>query len=149
MALKEVSELVVQTQEGNVLFQTTQDYVADSVRVVYIINDSEVPFNGIVEIGGNYIQLPQAPSVTTKMRIYYSIRVSSNLDVDILQRLRAIEEQVEKQNKMLNILTQAVENRVDKHTFRVWLKAMEQSFGKPILEQNLLGIQAVHQSSNN
>lgn len=149
MAIKQTIEIVVQTAAGNTIFETTQNYIPNSVSMKYVINEtSEVDVVGVIEIGGNYIQLSQAPTVGAKLRIYYDVRTSDSLDVDILQRLRALEEQVEKQNKMLNILTQALDNRVDKHTFRVWIKAMEQSYGKPVLDQTLLGIQAVHQSSN-
>ena len=150
MAIKQTSEVVIQTTTGNIIFETTQNYIPNSVSIKYVINDtSEIDVVGITEIGGNYIQLVQAPTIGTKLRIYYDVRTSDSLDVDILQRLRALEEQVNKQNKMLDILTQALDNRVDKHTFRVWIKAMEQSYGKPVLDQTLLGIQAVHQSSNN
>ena len=150
MAIKQTSEIVVQTTAGNIIFETTQTYIPNSVSMKYIINDtSEIDVAGVVEIGGTYVQLSQAPTIGTKIRIYYDVRTSDSLDVDILQRLRALEEQVNKQNKMLDILTQALDNRVDKHTFRVWIKAMEQSYGKPVLDQTLLGIQAVHQSSNN
>ena len=149
MAIKQTSEVVIQTTTGNIIFETTQNYIPNSVSIKYVINDtSEINVAGITEIGGNYIQLVQAPTVGTKLRIYYNVRTSDSLDVDILQRLRALEEQVNKQNKMLDILTQALDNRVDKHTFRVWIKAMEQSYGKPVLNQTLLGIQAVHQSNN-
>lgn len=149
MALKQTYDTFTQSQSGNVVFETSQNYIDGTVTASFLINGStEVPVTGLIEIGGTYIQLEDAPSVGVVIRIYYSVRVSDTLDVDILQRLRSIEAQVEKQNQMLNILTQAVDNRVDKHTFRVWLKAMEKSFGKPILEQNLLGIQSVHQSSN-
>ena len=149
MAIKQTSEVVIQTTTGNIIFETTQNYIPNSVSIKYVINDtSEINVAGITEIGGNYIQLVQAPTVGTKLRIYYNVRTSDSLDVDILQRLRALEEQVNKQNKMLDILTQALDNRVDKHTFRVWIKAMEQSYGKPVLDQTLLGIQAVHQSNN-
>jgi hypothetical protein len=149
VALKQTKDTIVQTVEGNVILETTQAYVPDSVSVTHIISAYSTETYEVVEIGGNYLQLVTAPPVGATLEVIYNVRTSDSLDVDILQRLRAIEEQVEKQNKMLDILTKAVENRVDKHTFRVWLKAMEQSFGKPILEQNLLGIQAVHQSSNN
>lgn len=149
MAIKQTSEVVIQTTTGNIIFETTQNYIPNSVSIKYVINDtSEIDVVGITEIGGNYIQLVQAPTVGTKLRIYYDVRTSDSLDIDILQRLRALEEQVNKQNKMLDILTQALDNRVDKHTFRVWIKAMEQSYGKPVLDQTLLGIQAVHQSNN-
>ena len=149
MAINQTSEVVIQTTTGNIIFETTQNYIPNSVSIKYVINDtSEIDVVGITEIGGNYIQLVQAPTVGTKLRIYYDVRTSDSLDVDILQRLRALEEQVNKQNKMLDILTQALDNRVDKHTFRVWIKAMEQSYGKPVLDQTLLGIQAVHQSNN-
>ena len=104
MAIKQTSEVVIQTTTGNIIFETTQNYIPNSVSIKYVINDtSEIDVVGITEIGGNYIQLVQAPTVGTKLRIYYDVRTSDSLDVDILQRLRALEEQVNKQNKMFAI----------------------------------------------
>jgi hypothetical protein len=148
MAIKSVNETITQVTADNVIFETSGMYVQDSVSVKYVINGSEVPVVGVVEVGGNYIQLATAPSVGTVLRVYYDIRTSDTLDVDILQRLNALEQKVKKQDQMLELLTKALDNRVDKHTFRIWLKAMEQSFGKPILGPDILGIQQVHQSSN-
>lgn len=148
MAIKSVNETITQTIADNVIFETSGMYVTNSVIVKYIINGNEVDVVGVTEVGGNYIQLNTAPTVGTVLKIYYDIRTADTLDVDILQRLNALESKVKKQDQMLDLLTKALDNRVDKHTFRIWLKAMEQSFGKPILGPDILGIQQVHQSSN-
>lgn len=148
MAIKQAVETFTQTEAGNVILETSQSYISGSVKIYAVVNGQEIQNINVTEIGGTYLQLETALTIGAVINIYYDVRTSDSLDVDILQRLRALEEQVLKQGRMIDILTSAVENRVDKHTFKVWLKAMEQSYGKPILEQNLLGIQSVHQSSN-
>lgn len=142
------NETFVQSDETNLLLQTEQAYVQGSVKVKLVENNIEMQEIAIEEVGDTYITLTNNYPVGTTFKITYNVRVSLSLDIDLLQRIRHLEKVCAQQQEMLEGLSLAVSNRVSKNTFRIWLKAMEKSFGTPILDQNLFGIYASPQVDN-
>ena len=94
------------------------------------------------------MQLTENLILDNKLTITYNIRtLEFNPDTNILVKLKHLEELVLKQEYAIQQLTKALDNRVSTHTFRLWINAIERSYGKPVLLDNLLGIQGVHQST--
>ena len=144
----EQEERYIHTQEDNIVLELQEDYISESVRV-WICDDqwSKIRELTIVELGSKYVQLTENLVLNNKLTITYNIRtLEFNPDTNILVKLKTLEDLVLKQEYAIEQLTKALDNRVSTHTLRLWINAIERSYGKPILQDNLLGIQGVHQS---
>ena len=144
----EQEERYIHTQEDNIVLELQEDYIPDSVKV-WICDDqwNKIRELTIVELGSKYVQLTENLVLNNKLTITYNIRtLEFNPDTNILVKLKTLEDLVLKQKYAIEQLTKALDNRVSTHTFRLWINAIERSYGKPILQDNLLGIQGVHQS---
>ena len=144
----EQEERYIHTQEDNIVLELQEDYISESVRV-WICDDqwNKIRELTIVELGSKYVQLTENLVLNNKLTITYNIRtLEFNPDTNILVKLRTLEDLVLKQKYAIEQLTKALDNRVSTHTFRLWINAIERSYGKPVLPDNLLGIQGVHQS---
>ena len=145
----EQEERYIHTQEDNIVLELQEDYIPESVRV-WICDDqwNKIRELTIIELGSKYVQLTENLVLNNKLIIMYNIRtLEFNPDTNILVKLKTLEDLVLKQKYAIEQLTKALDNRVSTHTFRLWINAIERSYGKPILQDNLLGIQGVHQSS--
>ena len=145
----EQEERYIHTQEDNIVLELQEDYIPESVKV-WICDDqwNKIRELTIVELGSKYVQLTENLVLNNKLTITYNIRtLEFNPDTNILVKLKTLEDLVLKQKYAIEQLTKALDNRVSTHTFRLWINAIERSYGKPILQDNLLGIQGVHQSS--
>ena len=145
----EQEERYIHTQEDNIVLELQEDYIPDSVKV-WICDDqwNKIRELTIIELGSKYVQLTENLVLNNKLTITYNIRtLEFNPDTNILVKLKTLEDLVLKQKYAIEQLTKALDNRVSTHTFRLWINAIERSYGKPILQDNLLGIQGVHQSS--
>ena len=144
----EQEERYIHTQEDNIVLELQEDYIPESVKV-WICNDqwNKIRELTIIELGSKYVQLTENLVLNNKLTITYNIRtLEFNPDTNILVKLKTLEDLVLKQKYAIEQLTKALDNRVSTHTFRLWINAIERSYGKPILQDNLLGIQGVHQS---
>lgn len=144
----EKEERYVHTQEENIVLELQEDYILESIKV-WVCDDqwNKVRELDIIELGSKYIQLTENLILNTKLIIIYNIRtLEFDPDTNILLKLKALEDLVLRQEYAIKQLTKALDNRVSTHTFRVWINAIEKSYGKPILQDNLLGIQGVHQA---
>lgn len=144
----EQEERYIHTQEDNIVLELQEDYIPESVKV-WICDDqwNKIRELTIIELGSKYVQLTENLVLNNKLTITYNIRtLEFNPDTNILVKLKTLEDLVLKQKYAIEQLTKALDNRVSTHTFRLWINAIERSYGKPILQDNLLGIQGVHQS---
>ena len=144
----EQEERYIHTQEDNIVLELQEDYIPESVKV-WICDDqwNKIKELTIIELGSKYVQLTENLVLNNKLTITYNIRtLEFNPDTNILVKLKILEDLVLKQKYAIEQLTKALDNRVSTHTFRLWINAIERSYGKPILQDNLLGIQGVHQS---
>ena len=139
MSVKQQKEYYIHLDVDNTIIELKESYIDGSVTAK-IENGVDIT---IQEIGQKYIRLVDLPAQGDKVLITYNIAVIGGSENNVLDRLNKLEAQVAEQTLLINTLVQAMNNRVDKHTFNVWLKAVENRFGKPILEHNLVGIQAV------
>lgn len=145
----EQEERYIHTQEDNIVLELQEDYIPESVKV-WICDDqwNKIRELTIIELGSKYVQLTENLVLNNKLTITYNIRtLEFNPDTNILVKLKTLEDLVLKQKYAIEQLTKALDNRVCTHTFRLWINAIERSYGKPVLPDNLLGIQGVHQSS--
>ena len=144
----EQEERYIHTQEDNIVLELQEDYIPESVKV-WICDDqwNKIRELTVIELGSKYVQLTENLVLNNKLTITYNIRtLEFNPDTNILVKLKTLEDLVLKQKYAIEQLTKALDNRVSTHTFRLWINAIERSYGKPILQDNLLGIQGVHQS---
>ncbi len=144
----EKEERYIHTQEENIVLELQEDYILESIKV-WVCDDqwNKVRELDIVELGSKYIQLTENLILNTKLIIVYNIRtLEFDPDTNVLLKLKALEDLVLRQEYAIKQLTKALDNRVSTHTFRLWINAIEKSYGKPILQDNLLGIQGVHQA---
>lgn len=139
MSVKQQKEYYIHLDSDNTIIELKESYIEGSVKAK-VENGADIE---IQEIGQKYIRLVDTPAIGDKILITYNISVITESDNNVLDRLNELEKKVADQTKLINTLVLAMNNRVDKHTFNVWLKAVENRFGKPILEDNLMGIQAV------
>lgn len=139
MSVKQQKEYYIHLDSDNTIIELKESYIEGSVKAK-VENGADIE---IQEIGQKYIRLVDTPAIGDKILITYNISVITESDNNVLNRLNELEKKVADQTKLINTLVLAMNNRVDKHTFNVWLKAVENRFGKPILEDNLMGIQAV------
>ena len=139
MSIKQQKEYYIHLDADNTIIELKESYIDGSVKAK-VENGVDVE---IQEIGQKYIRLVDTPTLGDKILITYDISVITESDNNILDILNELEKKVADQTKLINTLVIAMNNRVDKHTFNVWLKAVENRFGKPVLENNLVGIQAV------
>ena len=145
-SFREHREQYVQTGVGNTILEVEQPYIDGTVVVTILDPDTNqnVRAVNISEIGSVYIQLNEDIVEGTKLQIFYKTRnTEADFDTNLVDRLNNLEEIVQKQQIVIETLLAAVDNRVNKHTFNVWIKAVEKSIGKPVLPDNLSGIQAV------
>lgn len=146
MSVKAQKEYYVHVDIDNTIIELKESYLPQSV-VAEVVTPVDIVIRqiNITEIGQKYVQLNDPLSLNEKVRIRYNIEsLDYDVDTNVLDRLNKLEVLVNDQNKVIETLIAAMNNRVDKHTFNVWLKAVEHRFGKPILEHNLVGVQAVH-----
>lgn len=141
-------ENIRQEEDNNQVIELENEYVKGSVKIKLVVSGTELRDINFTEIGVRYLQLNEDFPEGTHFRIYYDTAELDEGDLNVLRELRELREKVNNQQIVIEKLLEAVDQRVEKHTFRVWLKAMEKSFGTRIVGENLLGIQKVHQSSN-
>lgn len=138
MILKRVVENYTQTQENNLVFKVNNTFAKNSV--VVSVAGVQVQHS---ELGTNIIRLLDAVPLGALVSISYETQVSSyDSDIDIVQRLRALEKRCTDLEKQNEILLEAIQQRVPAKTFRQWLLVMEKNFGKSVLDSSsLMGIQ--------
>lgn len=142
------SDRYVHIDEDNTILESTEEYLDNSVTLFLCDNNwNKVSSLTCSELGSKYIRITSTLTLNDKVLIEYKIKTFNfDIDTNILVRIKRLEDIILKQDLAITELTKAMSNRVDKHTFRVWLKAMEKNYGKPILEDNLLGIYSVPQA---
>lgn len=144
-SFKEHKEYYVHTEIGNTILEVESAYIEGTVVITLL--DSSGAFVRAVnstEIGSVYVQLNEDLPLNSKVQILYKTRNTEvDFDTNLVDRLNSLEAIVQKQQVVIETLLQAMDNRVNKHSFNVWIKAVEKSIGKPILPENLVGIQAV------
>lgn len=145
-SFKEHREYYIHTDLGNTILEVESAYMDGSVVLTLLDPDTDQPMRALssVEIGSVYIQLNEDLPINSKVQIFYkTLSTEVDYDTNIIDRLNALESTVANQTIVIETLLQAVENRVNKHSFNVWIKAVEKSIGKKVLPDNLMGIQAV------
>lgn len=144
-SFREHKEYYVHTEQGNTILEVESAYVEGSVVLTLLdASDQYVRALNASEIGSVYIQLNEDLPLNSKVQIFYKTRnTEADFDTNLVDRINNLEAIVKKQQTVIETLLHAVDNRVNKHSFNVWIKAVEKSIGKPILQENLIGIQAV------
>lgn len=145
-SFKEHYEQFVQSDDDNTILETSEAYIDGTVVVTILDASTNQPLRAVnvSEIGSVYISLNESIPAGTWLQIFYKTRNTVvDFDTNLVDRLNSLEDLVQKQQVVIETLLAAVDNRVSKHTFNIWLKAVEKSLGKPILPDNLSGIQAV------
>lgn len=144
-SFKEHKEYYVHTEIGNTILEVESAYIEGTV-VITLLDSSDAFVRAVnsTEIGSVYVQLNEDLPLNSKVQILYKTRNTEvDFDTNLVDRLNSLEAIVQKQQVVIETLLQAMDNRVNKHSFNVWIKAVEKSIGKPILPENLVGIQAV------
>ena len=144
-SFKEHKEYYIHTELGNTLVEVESAYIEGSVVLTLLdsLNNFVRAINS-TEIGSVYIQLNEDLPLDSKVQVLYKTRNTEvDFDTNLVDRINSLETIVQKQQVIIETLLQAMDNRVNKHSFNVWIKAVEKSIGKPILPENLVGIQAV------
>ena len=144
-SFKEHKEYYIHTALGNTLVEVESAYIEGSVVLTLLdsLNNFVRAINS-TEIGSVYIQLNEDLPLDSKVQVLYKTRNTEvDFDTNLVDRINSLETIVQKQQVVIETLLQAMDNRVNKHSFNVWIKAVEKSIGKPILPENLVGIQAV------
>ena len=144
-SFKEHKEYYIHTELGNTLVEVESAYIEGSVVLTLLdsLNNFVRAINS-TEIGSVYIQLNEDLPLDSKVQVLYKTRNTEvDFDTNLVDRINSLEAIVQKQQVVIETLLQAMDNRVNKHSFNVWIKAVEKSIGKPILPENLVGIQAV------
>lgn len=145
-SFKEHRERYVHSDTSNTILEVESAYIEGSVVVTLLdpITNQNVRAVNISEIGSVYLQLNEDIEEGKTLQIFYKTRNTEvDFDTNLVDRLNRLEELCGKQQQVIETLLKAVDNRVNKHSFNIWIKAVEKSIGKPILPDNLVGIQAV------
>lgn len=131
----------LQETEGNTIFVITNSkYLKDSL-VVYIDGNSITSYEVLGDI---YLSLNFAPTVGSEIIIEYEVKEEEEVDLNLLKRVRQLEEEVRNLTIQNQTLYEALNQKVDKHTFRVWIKAIETTLGVTITEGSPFGIDGVN-----
>ena len=144
-SFKEHKEYYIHTELGNTLVEVESAYIEGSVVLTLLdsLNNFVRAINS-TEIGSVYIQLNEDLPLDSKVQVLYKTRNTEvDFDTNLVDSINSLETIVQKQQVVIETLLQAMDNRVNKHSFNVWIKAVEKNIGKPILPENLVGIQAV------
>lgn len=139
MILKQLIESYTQTDENNLVFKVNNTIENDGSLTV----SDGTQLLAFTLIGTTYVKLTNAVPVGTEVIITYNTQVPMhNTDVDIVQRLNALEARCALLEKQNVVLLEALNERVPNKTFRQWLLVMEKNFGKSVIDSNsLMGIQ--------
>lgn len=145
-SFKEHKEKYIHSDTSNTILEVESAYIEGSVVVTILdsVTGQSVRAVNITEIGSTYLQLNEEIEEGKTLQVFYKTRNTEvDFDTNLVDRLNKLEELCSKQQQVIETLLKAVDNRVNKHSFNLWIKAVEKSIGKPILPNNLVGIQAV------
>ena len=149
MSIKTITEPYLQTSNDNLIIETTKPYVPSSVKVV--LDQTEL---SVTEIGSTYIQLNDTDTKQgSELKVTYSYIVDDELttyksDDLILNRLRELEKKVATQEKLIQTLSSAVDQRVNKQTFTLWLELVQKHLGREVFETPFGDIQGFHREGS-
>lgn len=138
--MREVKKVpVTQSIENNTIFKIDDTNLVQDTLKVYNKN-GDIAFQ---YLGGGYLQI-EGISLNETFTIEFEIEIQNINSKTLEERVKTLEDLVSSLTEQNEILFQALRERVDKHSFRVWLKAVESKMGVQILEKDLLGVEGVN-----
>lgn len=146
MSINLKKQTIEQTEDLNEVFDLQYPYIKNTVKVTF--GGENIP---ITELGDKYIQVSTKIGKGEKIEVLYKYIGNTSIedesvfnDNDVLNKLRDLETTVERQQIVIENLLKAVDERVNKQTFNLWLTAVERSIGREILPSNIDSIQEFH-----
>lgn len=125
------------------IYELNLNYKAGSVNVVQLAVSGDIPIR-LNEIGENYIELIDSPTIGSTLKVTYTIAEPNKSPSSLIERLVALESLVESQNKKITVLEKAIRNRVNVETFNVWIKLVEKKLGVSVADRNLFSASNVY-----
>lgn len=129
----------IQKIEENTIFKIDEVGLESNSIKVYDV-DGDITFS---YLGGGYLQIENIPlNKAFIVEFEKTIQVYNQESVE--ERLKKLEVKTQELKDQNDMLYRALSERVDKHSFRVWLKAVESKMGIQIVDKDLLGIAGVN-----
>lgn len=141
-----ISEVYTQTELGNEIFKVTRSFIAGTLAVSTRV-DAQSAWGTIsfTEIGGGFIRVTPAIPVGNQVKFDMQTSIDGvSSEADLLQKVTDLQLRLAQQEKVIEIILAALDERVGKHAFRVWIKALEKSFGTSVIVPDLFGIEGVN-----
>jgi hypothetical protein len=146
MLTKTVIEYFKQVDDGNTVVPMEHKQIVSNSASIFIEGDGEKIED--FYITGGFIILQNAVPVGVTLRIEYKIEVDE-VETSIEIKVKKLEKQVEELKEAVRLLDQALLERVDKHSFRVWIKAVEMKMGISVIDANPHGIDGINYHEKN
>ena len=124
----------------SVIHKTSMLYSPNTVVAKSISPSNDETILTVVELGEDYIQLPQVPTlykIEIKYNVLGTLEEDNQIEFDILKRLALLEKAVADLFKIQEAQREALNNRVNITAFRAWIRLMEKKTGVKLIDQNL------------
>ena len=141
MITKTMVEYFKQEDENNTVFEIKEKkIVTNSVKI--LIEGSNEKIEAFY-VTSTYIILETPIPLGVSIAVEYKIQVEEVVITPEV-RVRQLELQVLELKKEVETLHEALKERVDKHSFRVWIKAIEMKMGISVIDGNPHGIDGLN-----
>lgn len=145
MLTQDVTEYFKQVDDGNTVVELKHKNIVANSVLIHIEGGNEKIENFYVTSG--FIILEHTVPVDTSLIINYKIEVDE-VEPSLELKVKELEKQVQELQKIVQTLDQALLQRVDKHSFRVWIKAIEKKMGISVIDANPHGIDGINYYEN-
>jgi len=128
------------TSDGNTILTLKNKYSKNSVTGKIFSLTNEESNISIIELGENYIEIPEVP-IDYKIIIEYviigTLPTDNETEYDLKQRINVLEKAVQNLMTIVEAQKLAINNRVSITSFRAWTSLIEKKTGITLVEGNL------------
>jgi len=141
MITKTVVEYFKQEDENNTVFELKEKkIVTNSVKILIEGSNEKIE---TFYVTSTYVILETPIPLGVSIIVEYKVQIEEVVLTPEI-RVRQLELQVAELKRDVETLNEALKERVDKHSFRVWIKAIEMKMGISVIDANPHGIDGLN-----
>lgn len=139
--IQDIVEYFTQDVENNTVIELQhKKQIANSMKILIEGTDETI---SEFTITSNYLLLDYAIPVGVTLILKYKVEIETPT-ISTEQKIKQIEDEISRLKSQNQVLAEALSQRVDKHSFRVWLKAVEKQLGISVIDGNPHGIDGIN-----
>lgn len=126
--------------DGNTILKLNNKYSEKTVKGKTISTNNIEENITIVELGEDYIQIPELPlnyTILIDYNILGTLPTDNKIEYDLIERIVRLEKGMEDMYEIIKAQKEALNNRVNITAFKAWTNLIEKKTGIKLVEGNL------------